>query len=103
MKLFKISSLLPLALGPILPISANEYEFKNIKFDQINQIEKQQNIYKPKDKIDEYIIDASIYATKFVPLINNGSDESEFTKIMANDGKRLLVDTGYGCRLLVVG
>ena len=92
MKLFKISSLLPIAFGSILPISANEYKFENIKFDQI---EKKQDIYQPKDKLDQYIIDASIYATKFVPLMNKASDESEYTNIMANDGKRLLVDAGY--------
>ena len=32
MKLFKISSLVPLLLGSTLPISANEYKFENIKF-----------------------------------------------------------------------
>ena len=47
MKLFKISSLLPLALGSMMPISANEYQFDNIKYDQI---ENNQNIYEPKDK-----------------------------------------------------
>ena len=92
MKLYKISSLFPLALASILPISANEYKFDNFKFDQV---ENKQEIYKPKDKLDEYIIDASIYATKFVPLMNNDADESEYTNIMANDGKKFLVDAGY--------
>ena len=93
MKLFKISSLLPLALGSMMPISANEYQFDNIKYDQI---ENNQNIYEPKDKLDKYIIDASIYATKFVPLINNEANESEYTNIITDDGKRVLVDAGYG-------
>ena len=92
MKPHNIYSLLPLALGSILPISANEYKFDNVKFDQI---ENKQEIYHPKNKLDKYIIDASIYATKFVPLMNNGADESDFTNIMANDGKRLLVNAGY--------
>ena len=34
MKLHRISPLLPLALGSILPLSANEYKFEEIKFDQ---------------------------------------------------------------------
>ena len=93
MKLFKISSLLPLAVGSMMPISANEYQFENIKYDQI---ENNQNIYEPKDKLDNYIIDASIYATKFVPLINSEANESEYTNIITDDGKRVLVDAGYG-------
>ena len=92
MKLYKISSFFPLALASILPISANEYKFDNVKFDLI---ENKQDIYIPKDKLDEYIIDASIYATKFVPLMNNDADESEYSNIMANDGKKFLVDAGY--------
>ncbi len=92
MKLSKISSLLPLALGSILPISANEYKFEDIKFDQV---ENKQDIYVPKDKLDKYIIDTSTYATKFIPLMNSGADGSDYTNIMANDGKRLLVDAGF--------
>ena len=49
MKRFKLSLLLPLALGSILPLSANEYKFEDIKFDQI---ETRQDIYDPKDKLD---------------------------------------------------
>ena len=92
MKLFKISSLLPLAVGSMMPISANEYQFENIKYDQI---ENNQNIYEPKDKLDKYIIDASIYATKFVPLMNSEANENEYTNIITDDGKRVLVDAGY--------
>ena len=53
------------------------------------------NSYSSKDKLDEYIIKGATYSTKFVPLMNDGSDASAFTSIMANDGKRLLVDAGY--------
>ena len=92
MKLSKLSSLLPLAFVSILPLSANEYQFDNIKFDQV---ENKKNIYEPKDKLDEYIINGATYSTKFVPLIKNGARGDEYTSIMANDGKRLLVDAGF--------
>ena len=61
----------------------------------INKVENEQNIYQPKDKLDEYIIKGATYSTKFVPLMNDGSDGSDYTSIMANDGKRLLVDAGF--------
>ena len=51
--------------------------------------------YSPKDKLDKYIIKGATYSTKFVPLMNDGSDGSDYTSIMANDGKRLLVDAGF--------
>ena len=35
-----------------------------------------------------------LFVTKFVPLMNNG-EGSEYTNIMANDGKRKLVDAGF--------
>ena len=92
MKLPKVLSLVPLAFGSILSLSANEYKFEEIKFDQT---ENKQNIYKPKDKLDEYIINAATYSTKFVPLMNNGAEGSEYTNLITNDGKRLLVDAGY--------
>jgi len=85
-------SLLPIAFGSILSVSASEYKFDNIKFDQV---ENSQNIYEPKDKLDEYIIKGATYSTKFVPLMNDGSEGSEYTNMMANDGKRLLVDAGF--------
>ncbi len=53
------------------------------------------NSYSPKDKLDEYIIKGATYSTKFVPLMNDGSDATSYTSILANDGKRLLVDAGY--------
>jgi len=91
-KLPKALTLIPLVFCSILPLSANEYKFEEIKF---NQVENKQDIYVPKDKLDEYIIKAATYSTKFVPLMNNGADGSEYTNIMANDGKRKLVDAGF--------
>ncbi len=92
MKLAKALSLIPLAFGSMLSVSAQEYNFNNIKFDPV---ENKQNIYQPKDKLDEYIIKGATYSTKFVPLINDGSDGSEYTNIMSKDAKRLLVDKGF--------
>ena len=83
MNLSKTSALLAFSLGSFLPLSANEYNFEEIKF---NQIENKQDIYVPKDKLDKFIINASIYATKFVPWMNNGAEGSEYTNII-NDGK----------------
>jgi len=91
-KLPKALSLIPLAFGSILSVSAQEYNFDNIKFDQV---EDSQNTYQPKDKLDEYIIKGATYSTKFVPLMNDGSDGSDYTNIMSNDAKRLLVDKGF--------
>ena len=84
--------LLSIAFGSILSVSANEYKFEEIKFDQT---ENKQNIYEPKDKLDEYIIKGVTYSTKFVPLMNNDAEGSEYTSIMTNDFKRLLVDAGF--------
>ena len=92
MKLFKALSLITLASGSILSVSANEYKFEDIKFDQVKN---KQDIYIPTNKLDKYIINGATYSTKFVPLMNNGADGSDYTNIMANDGKRLLVDAGF--------
>ncbi len=92
MSLSKSSTLLVLAFSCILPISANEYMFQEIKFDQNKN---KQNIYEPKDKLDEYIIKGATYSTKFVPLVNAGAEGSEYTNIMTNDVKKLLVDAGF--------
>ena len=92
MNLLKILSLVPLAFGSILPVTANEYKFENIKY---NQYKEEQNTYIPKDKLDEYIIKGATYSTKFVPLMNDGAEGSEYTDLMANDAKRLLVDAGF--------
>ena len=87
MRFIKAISLIPISFVSVLSVFANEYKFEEIKFDQV---EYKQDIYVPNDRLDKYIIDASIYATKFVPLMNNGAEGSEFTNIMANDGKRKL-------------
>ena len=92
MKLPIALSLVPLAFGYILPISANEYKFEEIKFDQVGI---KQDTYEPKDKLDEYIIKAATYSTKFVPLMNNGAEGREYTDLMFSDGKRILADAGY--------
>ena len=92
MKIAKALTLITIAFGSCLSASANEYKFKKIKFDQT---ENKQNIYEPKDKLDEYIIKAATYSTNFVPLMNNGAEGSEYTNFIANDGKKLLVDAGY--------
>ena len=41
--------------------------------------------YQPKDKLDEYIIKGANYSTKFVPLMNDGAEGSEYKSIMGND------------------
>ena len=92
MKLPKALSLIPLAFGSILSVSAQEYKFDNIKFDSVEDFK---NTYQPKDKLDEYIIKGATYSTKFVPLMNDGSDGSDYTNIMSKDAKRLLVDKGF--------
>ena len=56
MSLFKTSALLAFSFGSLLPLSANEYKFKEIKFDQTAN---KQYIYEPKDKLDKYIIKAA--------------------------------------------
>ena len=92
LKLFKLLSITTIAFVPLSSIEANEYKFENIKFDQV---ENKQDIYQPKDKLDEYIINGATYSTKFVPLMNDGAEGSEYTSIMANDLNRLLVDAGF--------
>jgi len=91
-KLSKSLILFPIIFGTVFSTSAEEYNFENIKF---NQDENEQNIYEPKDKLDEYIIKGATYSTKFVPLMNNGAEGDEYTSIMANDAKSLLVDAGF--------
>ena len=91
-KLLKALPLIPLAFGSILSVSADEYKFEEIKFEQV---ENKQDIYEPKDKLDEYIIKAATYSTKFVPLMNQGAEGSEYTDLIFSDGKRILADAGY--------
>ena len=92
MKLFKALPLISLAFGSILSVSADEYKFEDIKFDHV---ETKQDLYEPKDKLDEYIIKGANYSTKFVPLMNDGEEGSEYMRIMTDDVKKLLVDTGF--------
>ena len=92
MKLLKLLSLSSFCFIPLISVKANEYKFKNIK---LNEVATEQNIYQPKDKFDEYIIKGANYSTKFVPLMNDGSDASQYRSIMANDGRRFIVDAGY--------
>ncbi len=92
MKLFKLLSITSFAFVPILSTSASEFGFKNIS---LEEIKADDDNYQPKDKLDEYIIKGANYSTKFVPLMNDGAERSEYTSIMANDGKRLLVDAGF--------
>ena len=92
MKILKELPLIPLAFGSILSVSANEYKFDNIK---LNQTQNKRDTYKPIDKLDEYIIKGATYSTKFVPLMNDGAEGSEYSRIMSDDVKKLLVDTGF--------
>ena len=86
-------------LGTILPPSYSNPNFDS-ESNYINNLDKltknnNSDIYIPKNKLDKYIINGATYSTKFVPLMNDGSDGSDYTSIMANDGKRLLVDAGF--------
>ena len=76
-----------------MSVSANEYKFEDIKFDQQKNT---QNNYQPKNKLEEYIIKGATYSTRFVPLMDDGYEGSQYTNIMANDWKRFLVNKGYG-------
>ena len=80
MQLSKKLFLISLVFSSIFSVEAEDYKFENIKFDQVKDL---QNTYEPKDKLDEYIINGAIYSTKFVPLLNDGSDGSEYKDLMA--------------------
>ena len=92
MKIPKGLSFLSIAISSTLSLPADELKFKNIEYDQFKE---KQSIYEPKDKLEEYIIKGVTYSTKFVPLINDGAEGSEYTSIMTNDFKKLLVDAGF--------
>ena len=92
MKLPSSISFFLISSSYLLPVSANEYKFEEIKFDQVK---KEKLTYEPKDKLDEYIIKGATYSTKFVPLMNQGAEGSEYTDLMFSDGKRILADAGY--------
>ena len=53
------------------------------------------NVYKPKDRLDEYLIKAANYATKFVPLLNDNAQGGQYSRMILNDGKNYIVDAGY--------
>ena len=92
MKIPKKISFLSIVISSTLSLTADELKFKNIEYDQFKE---NQSIYEPKDKLEEYIIRGVTYSTKFVPLINDGAEGSEYTSIMTNDFKKLLVDAGF--------
>ncbi len=92
MKIPKRISFLIATISSTLSLPADELKFNNIKYDQFKE---EQSIYQPKDKLDEYIIKGATYSTKFVPLINEGAEGSEYTDIMSDDFKRLFVDAGF--------
>ena len=92
MKIPKKISFLSIVISSTLSLPADELKFKNIEYDQFKE---KQSIYEPKDKLEEYIIRGVTYSTKFVPLINDGAEGSEYTSIMTNDFKKLLVDAGF--------
>ncbi len=92
MKIPKGISFLSIVVSSTLSLTADELKFKNIEYDQFKE---KQSIYEPKDKLEEYIIRGVTYSTKFVPLINDGAEGSEYTNIMTNDFKKLLVDAGF--------
>ena len=50
----------------------------------------------PTNRLDRFIQGTATYASKFVPLLNNNSEGSSYTNMIMNDGKRLVVDKGYG-------
>ncbi len=50
----------------------------------------------PTNRIDRLIQGSASYASKFVPLLNNNSEGSEYTNMIMNDGKSLIVNKGYG-------
>jgi len=91
-KIPKRLSFLIITISSTLSLPADELKFNNIKYEQFKE---EQSIYEPNDKLDEYIIQGVTYSTKFVPLMNNGAEGGEYTKIMTNDFKKLLVDAGF--------
>ncbi len=93
MKIPRALTIIILASSSISSISADQYNFENIK---LNEISNEQNTYQPKDKLDESIIKGIMYSTKFVPFLNDGSDGEEYKDTITKDGKKFLVDKGYG-------
>ena len=86
-------------LGTIIPSSYSTPNFDS-ESNYINNLDKltknnNSDIYIPKNKLDKYIINGATYSTKFVPLMNEGAEGSEYSNLMINDGKKLLVDAGF--------
>ena len=86
-------------LGTFIPSSYSKPNFDS-ESNYINNLDKltknnNSDIYIPKNKLDKYIINGATYSTKFVPLMNEGAEGSEYSNLMINDGKRLLVDAGF--------
>jgi len=92
---FVFTSLLGLSLPP--SYSNPNFDKESDYFNNVNSLAKENNLdtYTPKDKLDKYVIKGATYSTKFVPLVNEGSEGGEYTNLMINDGKRLLVDAGF--------
>ena len=96
------STILPLIafilFNNITPLYSNSFFEKESEYlnNIDNDIDKHDPFtYSSENKLDEYIIKGATYSTKFVPLMNDGSDGSDYTNLMANDAKRLLVDKGF--------
>ncbi len=85
-------------LGTILPPSYSNPNFEKESYfiNNLNSLNKNNysGTYFPNSKLDEYIIKGATYSTKFIPLLNDDAEGSEYTNLMANDGKRFLVDAG---------
>ena len=86
-------------LGTFIPSSYSNPNFDS-ESNYINNLDKltknnNSDIYIPKNKLDKYIINGATYSTKFVPLMNEGAEGSEYSNLMINDGKSLLVDAGF--------
>ena len=93
-------------LGAVNPPSHSNPNFEK-ESNYINNVDiltknNNSDTYLPKDKLDKYIIKGATYSTKFIPLINDGADSSEYTNLMANDGKRLLVDAGFNFLIVLL-
>ena len=50
---------------------------------------------KTTNQIDNFIQETATYAARFIPLLNKGADGDEYSNMIMNDGKSLLVNKGY--------
>ena len=76
--------------------NANHKESKcNSTKVSFNNCLNSKNSYLSKSKLDELIVRGAIYSTKFIPLMNNSTEGSEYSRIIVNDVKSLLVDAGF--------